>query len=155
MNLDGLIKILSNYNSGKIIFIGLGNRIRGDDWAGILFLRKLKTSEHFIDSLFIEAGICPENYITSILEFNPRVIVFIDAAYCSCIPGEINIIDPAVIDQSGISTHTYSVRLIEKYIRCQGNVKFFYLGITPLHTNTGRGISSTVVEGINNFFKIV
>jgi hydrogenase maturation protease len=152
MNLNCLKESLNIYKSQKIIFIGLGNKIRGDDWAGIYFLRRLKNSGLFNDSLFIEAGISPENYISAILKFNPGVIVFIDAVSNGCLPGEIEFIDPDTIDQLGISTHAYSVRIIEKYISYERKVKFFYLGIVPLHTNMEKGISLPVLNGINNFF---
>ena len=66
--------------ANEIVFVGLGNEARGDDAAGLLFLRELKKREEYRTSNFIAARTNPENYLECILEFQPELVVFIDAA---------------------------------------------------------------------------
>jgi hydrogenase 3 maturation protease len=153
MYLSDLKNRLSIYDSSEVVFIGLGNELRGDDWAGIYLLRKLKASGCFKGAHFIEAGISPENYVTNVLDLSPAVIVFIDASRCGSTPGEIKFIDPADVEMSGFSTHSYSIKLIEKFFMYCQDIKFVYIGIVPLQMNMGKGLSFPVIDSIKKMFE--
>jgi hydrogenase 3 maturation protease len=153
MNLRDIKNKLSVYNSSEVVFIGLGNELRGDDWAGIYLLRTLKASGSFKGSHFIEAGISPENYVANVLDLNPAVIVFIDASRCGATPGEIRFIDPSEVEMSGFSTHSYSIKLIEKFFMYCQDIKFIYIGIVPLQMHMGKGLSRQVQESIKKVFE--
>jgi hydrogenase 3 maturation protease len=140
------------YDSSKIVFIGLGNELRGDDGAGIYFLRRLKTSGIFRQSLFIEAGISPENHITPVLKFNPDLIVFIDAVKGNT-PGEMRFIDSADIEDAGFSTHSYSIKLLEDFFSYKRKINFCYIGIVPARTDHPFIMSEPVLESIHSFFE--
>jgi len=43
MNFTHLLDKISKFENSKIVFVGLGNELRGDDASGIEFLEKLKT----------------------------------------------------------------------------------------------------------------
>ena len=59
----------------SIVFVGVGNRLRGDDGIGPVLIDMLRGRvAHAID-----AGIRPENYTSAIKRLKPAVIVFIDA----------------------------------------------------------------------------
>jgi hydrogenase 3 maturation protease len=152
MKLKHLKEKLKGFDSSKIVFIGLGNELRGDDWAGIYLLRKLRSERVFSHSLFIEAGISPENYITAVLDYDPDLIVFIDSVRCGGPPGQIRFIEPEDIEDSGFSTHSYSIKLIERFFVYNKDMEFSYIGIVSHRTDFVNSLSPQVLKSINHFF---
>ncbi|HQN05393.1 MAG TPA: hydrogenase maturation protease, partial [Anaerolineaceae bacterium] len=64
----------------RVVILGVGNELRGDDAAGVLAVRKLlKKKEKLDDVLIIEGAQAPENFTSVIRRFNPHLILIIDA----------------------------------------------------------------------------
>ncbi|MEJ2543110.1 MAG: hypothetical protein P8Y99_03500 [Calditrichaceae bacterium] len=80
MNLYDFENALKDYPINKIAFIGLGNPLRGDDAAGLIFLNRLHALNKFKEAWFIEAGTNPENYLQQIVDCPASLVVFIDAS---------------------------------------------------------------------------
>ena len=152
MNFENFVEVLSPYFHEKIVFVGLGNELRGDDAAGLLFLERLKVKPEFCKSNFIKAGTNPENYLQKILDSGAEVVIFIDAARSGAKPGTIGWIDPGKIDSVNISTHAFSIKMVEEFLDKYHPFKFMYLGIEPLTTKLGENVSSEILESIDNFF---
>jgi len=152
MNFKEFTKALSCYKTNEIIFVGLGNELRGDDAAGLVFIDKLHELPHFTGSFFIKAYTNPENYLHSILETTGKVLVFIDAARFGGKAGEISWIDPHDIEQLSISTHAFSLKMVEQYLRNNRQFDFKYLGIEPFSTKNSDHLSSQVLTQIAIFF---
>lgn len=152
MNFKDFAKELSSYNPENLIFVGLGNELCGDDAAGLVFLDKLEEFPDFAGSCFITARTNPENYLQKILDSKGRVVVFIDAARSGGKPGAISWIDPHHIDRLSISTHAFSLKMVELYLMNNRRFIFKYLGIEPLSTNKGDHLSSKILTHITAFF---
>lgn len=153
MTIKDLAKLLVDYLPDKILFLGLGNEHRGDDGAGLVFLDRLKCKTQFSKSLFFKAGTNPENYLHYMLNSKADVIVIIDAAYTGNDPGRISLLDASEIDKLKISTHSYSVKLIEDYLTAHRKFKFIYIVIEPEVTSFAKKLSDSVNKGIDLFFK--
>lgn len=143
---------LSDYDRERIVFVGLGNEFRGDDGAGIELVEKLKSKKEFIGSHFIVAGRNPENHLQSILNYFPRVVVFIDAAHSNSKPGEIKIFTNEELEQTDFSTHAFSIKMIKDYLLNNQQMEFIFIGIQPLSTNFNEGLSQTVKTKLDDFF---
>ena len=152
MNFEDFTKVLKPYPPGEIIFIGLGNELRGDDVAGLLFLERLKTRPEFSGSNFIKAGTNPENYLQSILDSKAEVVIFIDAARSGKRPGTIDWIDPEKIFSIDISTHAFSIKMVEEFLQNHRSFAFMYLGIEPLKTKLSETVSSEILKSLDSFF---
>lgn len=76
-----------------------------------------------------------------------EIVVFIDAARSGAKPGTIGWIDPV-----NISTHAFSIKMVEEFLDKYHPFKFMYLGIEPLTTKLGENVSSEISESIDNFF---
>lgn len=126
MNFDDFKNELSGTPPEKIVFVALGNRYREDDCGGIIFSEALAERQLYRESTFINADINPENYLQEIIRINPSAIVFIDAADKN---SGISWLEGDSIENCDFSTHTYSIRLIEKYILLNLNTSIRYLGI--------------------------
>jgi hydrogenase 3 maturation protease len=152
MNSKELVRKLNSIQNNQIAFIGLGNPARGDDGAGIEFIHTLKRRNVFSGAVFIEAFTTPENYLGQIAALHPEIVVFIDAVKMNRDPGAIAEIDPKDIDSKGFSTHSYSIKLLEKFLSAEGIRKFKYIGIEPKTLDFDSQLSTEVLQGINDFF---
>lgn len=153
MNFTHLQSELSQFNKERIVFIGLGNEIRGDDGAGLILTERIRLSQGFGKSHFIYARTNPENYLQKILKHKPDAVIFIDTANWQAEPGEIKFLTNSEIGSSDFSTHAFSIKLIEKYINSNHSCKIFYVGIQPGSVAFGKNISEKVIAGIKKFFE--
>jgi hydrogenase maturation protease len=152
MNFTHLTNELSIYQQERIVFVGLGNELIEDDGAGLELVKRLKSKKEFHRSHFIIAGRNPENYLQTILNCNPDIVVFIDAAEWNGPSGDIKIFNDEEIDQTEFSTHTFSIKMIKDYLLNQQLMNFMFIGIQPLRTNYKQGLSEPVQIAIENFF---
>jgi len=152
MNFTHLTDELSIYQQDRIVFVGLGNELRADDAAGLILVERIKSQKEFRNSHFIVAGRNPENHLQTILNYNPDIIVFIDAAEWNGSSGDIKIFNDEEIDQTEFSTHTFSIRMIKDYLLNQQPMNFLFIGIQPLRTNYNQGLSEPVQIAIEKFF---
>ncbi len=152
MNFTDFKKAL-NKPARQIVFVGLGNETRGDDAAGLLFLRELKKRMDFHASHFIEAKTNPENYLERILELHPELVVFIDAADVGKEPGDMGWIDKNDLDSARISTHAFNITMVEEYLKANQSLEVKYFGIRPESKSMGHAVSDTVKHRIEMFFK--
>ena len=152
MNFNEFCSDLAVFRPDKLVFVGLGNPYRGDDAAGLIFLRNIQKKEPFRASHFIHAGTNPDNHLEQILAIKPRCVVFLDAARFGGEPGDIQWLDNNIIDGSNISTHAFSIKLVENYLKMQLSLTCKYLGIQPLTTALDIPLSSRLVAKIESFF---
>lgn len=154
MNFKSFEDVLLAYPVESIVFVGLGNSMRSDDRAGLVLLRNLKQCKSFHDARFIEAGANPENYLQAILDLNPMAVVFIDTARFGQPPGTIQWLTRQNLDQMRISTHAFSLTLVEDYIRTHQEVDFHYLGIEPESTVPGTELSAVVQNNLDMLLQL-
>ena len=154
MNFENLVTELKEFEREKILFVGLGNEYRGDDGAGLVFLEEIKKNEEFASSNFIQAGRNPENHLLEIIRLKPQIVVFIDAAEYSEEPGTISFLSSKQINSLGISTHAFSIKLIEKFLLNEQQMEFRYLCIQPQSTKFREELSEAVSESIKEFFML-
>jgi hydrogenase maturation protease len=137
----------------QIVFVGLGNEARGDDAAGLFFLNELENCAEFNDSAFIEARANPENHLQRILEHEPELVVFIDAAYIGATPGDMGWIDRDRLDTARISTHAFNITMVEQYLKSNQEMEVRYFGIQPETTTMGQPVSGAIMDNLKLFFR--
>ena len=138
----------------KVVFVGIGSELRGDDAAGVVIINQLaelsqsarmcRDAMHCVSTaatksaviprfLFINGGSAPENILGEIRTFQPEAVVFIDAAILGCAPGTIQIIDTRREKISGVSfcTHSLPLTIVANYIRQTVPCEIFVIGIEP------------------------
>jgi len=136
--------------ASRLILLGIGNDLRGDDAAGVLCLRELKSRFHGRrDILFIEGGETPENQTGRIREFRPDLVVILDAARGGGTPGKIFLIDKNLIADEDVSTHRVSLAMLIRYLEMSIGTRVVLLGIEPESTDFNHPISFRVRNGIS------
>ncbi len=148
--------------AGRVVFVGVGNILRGDDAVGPYIIEKVKGQrpkakgqrskvkgqrpkvEVNKEFFFINAGLVPENYIASIRRLRPRAVVLIDALDFNASAGRMKIIQARSIKGLAISTHDMSLGMFMRQIAQQGMVGVFLLGIQPACVKLWSGMTPEV-----------
>lgn len=152
MNFKELQKKLSPIKNTKIVMVGMGNPMRQDDQSGLILLEEIQKRKLLKGAKFVSAKTTPENHLEKIVSLHPEIVIFVDTVKMQRAPGEITNIPPTQVESRGFSTHSYSIKLIEKYLRNEGINNFMYIGIEPGEMGIGESLTTPVKEGIDSFF---
>ena len=88
---------------GRVVVLGVGHALRGDDAAGSAVAQALRP--RFADRVF-DGGQAPENFVGPVRRAEPDTIIIVDAADFGGSPGEIRV--AAADDVVGEMTGTYA-----------------------------------------------
>jgi hydrogenase 3 maturation protease len=135
--------VLARILKGKVVIVGVGNVLRGDDGLGPLFVEALKSK---VAATCINAGNAFENYLGVIIRERPETVLLVDAVHLDMNPGEFAIVDPSRIEHGGLSTHDISPSLFLNFLVEETRCNVFLLGVQPEQIEMGTGISQTVRE---------
>ena len=155
MNFTDLRADLEGFPGQRIFFVGLGNPMRGDDSAGLELLDLVRVSGFFPGACFLPAGTNPENFLEQIVSAEPDLVVFMDACDFGGRAGEVRWLGNDEIETAGISTHAYSITLVEKYLNLERNTECRYLAIQPGSLGEETGLSPEIRSGLLRFFNEV
>ena len=142
-----------NRLQGKILIVGIGNPLRGDDGVGPEIINRLKNP---LPTLFLfDVGEVPENYLGKIVKEKPNTIVLIDAIDFGADPGTIQIIERDDIRDESLSTHNVSLNLVAKYLQEETSADVFLIGIQPETTEFGKEISEPVRGSLEKIVRML
>ncbi|HMK47735.1 MAG TPA: hydrogenase maturation protease [Methanocella sp.] len=142
---------LKGIAADKIVFVGVGNRYRGDDAIGPILIDLLAGKVPHV----IDAGSTPENFTGAIKRLEPRAIVFLDALlFKDAKPGDAFVIESGEILTEG-SSHMLSIDLVMDYLREDTGAEIFMVGVQPGQISDHEGLSSGMVECLNQIVLII
>lgn len=163
---NDLKEFLDGYS--KLVILGIGNDIRGDDGLGPYIINRLFDLKEDADDndlnndsglYLINAGSVPENFTGSIKKINPSHILIIDASLMNMKPGEINIVSKENIVNLSVSTHSMSLKYLIKYLEsCEGvnnDFKILFVGIEPESMDLSFDLSDSVKETCDDLIKVL
>ncbi len=122
----------------------LGNELRGDDGAGILFGNLIGDKTSFT---VVNGGDAPENFTGFIIKKCPDTILIIDAMDFGGNPGDIKVVSGDNLEKGGVSTHG-SLKLFVDYLGKMTGAKILVLGFQPKSIGIGEEISPEVSESV-------
>ena len=133
----------------KLVILGIGNEINGDDAAGVLIVQTLKKAISNSDQVkLIDASIAPENYTGVIRDFSPDWIWIFDAAGMDRQPGTLQLIDLDLVASQGANTHRIAPTMFMSYLQLELNFQTFFFGIQPNSVEPFSVVSSPVKRTI-------
>ena len=138
--------ILQQSLKGKVVIVGIGHSLRGDDALGPCLIKRL---EGHIDALCIDAGSAPENYLGKIIKASPEVVLFIDAVDFNKEPGYYKVLEQEEILKTGLTTHDLSPRTLIEYLTGETRARIYLLGIQPKDLGIGQGLSAPVQKALS------
>ncbi len=139
-----------------ILFLCIGNDMRGDDAVGPLMAKKL--TELFKgqqDLMVINAETVPENYTGLIRKEKPSHIIFVDAVEMKMKPGQIRLVKSNEIGNYSISTHAMPLSFMIKYLESFTNAKMVLIGIQPKSIEMYQKVSKEVERAIEKLTEIL
>lgn len=145
---DDLLVFLNG--AENVLLVGIGNRLRGDDAAGLMVISRLKRRKikgvHLID-----CGSVPENFTGYMKRINPTHIIFFDAVEMGKSPGTYAFINEEEVCARSVSTHKQSLTTVFRILRAGIlNVKIALIGIQPKTLDFGKKVSRPVYRGVGS-----
>jgi len=131
----------------KIAIMGIGSRLRSDDFAGMYLIELLGDFKNCEELLLIAGSTAPENFTGVIRRFAPHVLFIVDAAHMGIPPGEFRTLEPENISGMTFSTHMLPLPVMLKYLEAECNTEVLFIGIQPKSTEQGLIMSDEVICG--------
>ena len=141
-----MLESLSNILNGKVMILGVGNTLRGDDSAGPLLIGQLKGK---VGVALLDCGEVPENFLGKIAENQPDSILIIDAVNLGMSPGTVAILEWDKLEGISLSTHHASLQLFINCVKADTKGNVLVLGIQPKSTDFGSEMSDEVKETLS------
>jgi hydrogenase 3 maturation protease len=122
----------------RAVFVGVGNRLRGDDAIGPALIDLLRGKVPHV----IDAGSAPENVTASVKRLKPSAIVFLDAArFGDERPGYMRIVEAGDMEKLEASAHNFSLDIVMEYLKESTGADVFLVGVHPERIGEGEEIS--------------
>ena len=146
---SNLRKLRSNSPDSKVILVGVGNPLMGDDAAGMLVVQNL-TSRLPADSWLIpvEGGPAPENCTGAIRRYKPAAVIFIDAGEMNAAPGEIAFVESGASEGVSAFGHALPLSVLGQYLESDLGCKSYLLIIQPERIDFDIPVSPVVLDAI-------
>jgi len=149
----------------KLIILGIGNELRGDDALGPYFINLIESElkDSFNEDKFttkkniilINGGSAPENFTGLLKKEKPSHILIIDAALMDSNPGTIKCIQEDEIANINVSTHSMSLSYLIKYLKNDFDFELLFIGIEPFSMGLGEKLSPVIIKSVNNVKKSI
>jgi hydrogenase 3 maturation protease len=140
----------------RLLVLGIGNQLKGDDAAGIELARQLKRQVGLSKEIsVVEGGVAPENFTWVIRDVHPSHILIVDAAKMGMQAGSMRIVEKGEIDSFSFSTHNLSLSFFADYLEKEFGSKVTIVGIEPSNSDFGKGISKPVMESLKVLVRAV
>ena len=131
-SLNNLSKIIWEYSRSKIVIVGIGNVLKGDDGFGPILISRLKNK---LKAVCLNAATVPENYIGSITKEKPELILLADAVNSTdTAPGELALYGAENIGRvNSVSTHNTNLSLFLSLLSLDCPAKIYLIGFNPVN----------------------
>lgn len=152
--LSNLRRIVQKYSQDKIMILGLGNILKGDDGFGPILMGRLKNR---IKAVCLDAATVPENYLGLITKEKPDLILLVDAINTSDNQlGEITLYNSKKISGlNSISTHNANLKLFLDLLSQDCSAKIYLIGINPATLKFEAALSAPAQQAIDELEKLL
>jgi hydrogenase 3 maturation protease len=137
---------------GTVVFIGIGNTLRGDDGLGPALVERLKSKVNFP---CINGGDVPENYFGKIVKEQPDTVVLIDAVQLFLDPGDYRILTHTEVLNTGFSTHNASPSIFMEHLERETGAQVYMIGIQPHSIDFGNTLSGAVKRTLTHLERLI
>jgi hydrogenase 3 maturation protease len=138
-----MLESLATRLKGRVLILGVGNSLRGDDGAGPYLVERLRGCVH---ATLLDCEDVPENFLGQIAENQPSSVLLIDAIDFGMTPGATALLEGDELEGVSLSTHHSSLQLFIKCLKAETKSNVLVMGIQPKSTRFGDGISREVEE---------
>jgi len=140
-------------NSQKIVILGIGNEMRGDDGLGSVLAQELSNLEDRHITIF-DGKTVPENFTGAIKRETPSHIIILDAVEMGEPPGHVKLVFKEEIANYSISTHAMPLSFLINYLETTTSAKIMLMGIQPKDMDLIDEMSPEIHESLNYVLKM-
>ncbi len=148
---EDLVEFLKAYK--KLVIMGIGNDICGDDGIGPYIVENIKHLESSNVSI-LNATTVPENFTGKIRKIDPTHIIIVDAVIMNEGPGKIKLVKKEEVAGVSISTHSMSLSYLVNYLELEKPYNILFIGIEPESMELGQGLSPLVKSSSDEIINI-
>ena len=148
---EDLVEFLKAYK--KLVIMGIGNDIRGDDGIGPYIVENIKHLESSNVSI-LNATTVPEKKKRKIRKIDPTHIIIVDAVIMNEGPGKIKIVKKEEVAGVSLSTHSMSLSYLVNYLELEKPYNILFIGIEPESMELGQGLSPLVKSSSDEIINI-
>jgi len=127
--------------SGRVVVVGVGNPLRGDDAAGCLVARRLQGTPGV---RVIEAEEVPESFVGDIAAAMPDVVALVDAVDLGAEPGAVAMLEREQVATYAPTTHRMPLSLVMEVVQRRTGADVFLIAVQPLTLAFGAKVSPEV-----------
>lgn len=138
--------------AGRLVVVGVGNTLRGDDAAGPLVARRLR--ERHADVVF-DAGDTPENFMAPVRRAGPEVVLLIDAADFGGRPGEVRMATASEVDGLMLGTHAAPLSMFMRVVEQETAAHVRLLAVQATETGLGAEPTERVAETVDGLAEML
>lgn len=143
--------------AGRVVVVGVGNELRGDDFVGVVVVRGLRGQIDEGRVLLLECETVPESFLERIVEFGPSHVLVVDAGLVGLEVGEV--LFGEACDLLGgshvVSTHVLPLRVFCEYLVRVVGCRVGLLVVEPGRTGFGVGLSGEVRETVEGLVGVL
>jgi len=129
----------------RVVLMGVGNPMRGDDGVGVTIIQLLMET-HLPGVMLLNTETVPESFIGKVESHEPTHVLLLDAANFGGRPGETRLIDSMHIGGQAVSTHSLPLTIFISYIDKSLGIKVLLLGVQPKSVIFGEEMTPELVE---------
>ncbi len=144
----------------KVVILGIGSPLRGDDALGLAVIKELKRSlmkqKNRVPLKLFACGVVPENYTGEIKRFKPSHILMVDAVDTGKAAGRISIIDAK--DKStnaSFSTHRLPLEVFSDYLFHSLDCRIIFIGIQAEAAEFGTHLSYDANKSVKQAARLI
>lgn len=164
---DALAEALRQRFSGRVVVMGIGNPLRGDDGAGCLVARRLRRAFAWVPAgdppgndaaeavAIVDAEEVPESYLDVLEAARPEVIVLVDAADLGGEPGSVTLLEGHDLQDRATYTHRTPLGPMASYLEQRTGARVLFAGIQPGSPTWGDDLSGEVAAAANRLAMII
>jgi hydrogenase 3 maturation protease len=145
MDLEAGLREFFGAGEKRVVVVGIGNPLRGDDGAGVKII-ELVQETGLPDVMLLNTETVPEAFTGKVTEYKPTHVLLLDAANFHGEPGEVKLIESSRIGGQAVSTHSLPLTIFISYIEKTLDVKVLLLGVQPRNIEFYSEMSSEVAE---------
>ncbi len=128
---------LENLVSGrKIVLMGVGNELRGDDAFGVILGERI---EHRIAARVFVTHDLPEDYAVKAADEKPDAVLVLDAIDFRGEPGDVHLVAAKDVPPTPGVTHRPSLEMMARFIELDAGAETWVLGVQPQMDRLGIG----------------
>ncbi len=149
---SALYRGIAEFLRGRVLVVGVGNSLRGDDRAGPAVVERVG---RVLPECCLDCGEAPENYLGVILERGPQRVLFVDAVDFGGQPGEARMCDWSQMRRYGWDTHRFPLRAVAQYLSDEGRMETGLLGIQPARIDFGAAMTAAVKAAVESVGRLI